>query len=118
MNAESLRHYCLQKKGVMEDLPFSDDALALKVADKMFALIMIGTETSRINLKCDPTLALELRKKHPSISPGYHMNKIHWNTVELDGSLSNEKIFEMIDHSYNLVVKGLKKSDREWVESL
>ena len=118
MNAESLRHYCLQKKGSTEDLPFGDDALVLKVAGKMFALINGDTEIPWINLKCDPAIALELRKKHPSITPGYHMNKIHWNTVILDGSLSDDKIFEMIDHSYELVIKGLKKSDREWVERL
>lgn len=117
MDAESLRYYCLHKKGATEDLPFGDDALVLKVAGKMFALIKIGTEAPRVNLKCDPALALELRRKHPTVTPGYHMNKIHWNTVELDGSLPDEKILEMVDHSYDLVVKGLKKSDREWINT-
>ncbi|NQT74581.1 MAG: MmcQ/YjbR family DNA-binding protein [Chloroflexi bacterium] len=118
MDAESLRYYCLHKKGATEDLPFGDDALVLKVAGKMFALIKIGAEAPWINLKCDPALALELRRKHPTVTPGYHMNKIHWNTVELDGSLPDDKILEMVDYSYDLVVKGLKKSDQEWVKSL
>ncbi len=117
MNAESLRYYCLDKKGATEDLPFGDDALVLKVAGKMFALIKIGAEAPWINLKCDPEIALDLRKKHLSITPGYHMNKLHWNTVELDGSLTDEKILEMVDHSYDLVVKGLQKSDREWINT-
>ncbi len=118
MDPLSLRRYCLQKKGATDDLPFGDDALVIKVANKMFALIMTGNETLSVNLKCDPTLALELRRKYPAITPGYHMNKQHWNTVQLDGNLPDEQILQMVDHSYDLVVKGLKKSDRELLESL
>ncbi len=118
MNPESVRRYCLSKKGATEDLPFGDDVLTVRIAKKMFALIMIGNEEPRVNLKCDPALAIELRRKHPAVIPGYHMNKQHWNTVQLDGSVPEAEIREMIDHSYALVVKGLKKADRLWVEGL
>ncbi|MBT4512963.1 MAG: MmcQ/YjbR family DNA-binding protein [Chloroflexi bacterium] len=118
MDPLSLRRYCLQKKRATDDLPFGEDALVIKVANKMFALIMTGNETPSVNLKCDPALALELRRKYPVITPGYHMNKQHWNTVLLDGNLPEEQILQMVDHSYDLVVKGLKKSDRDLLESL
>ena len=118
MNSASLRDYCLKKKGAREDLPFGDDALVIKVADKMFALIFEEGNIPGINLKCDPALALQLRKEHPSVKPGYHMNKQHWNTVAIDGSIPEKEVLKMIDHSYELVVRGLKKSDREWVQSL
>ena len=94
-------------------MPFGDDALVIKVVNKMFALIKVGNETPSVNLKCDPALAIELRRKYSAITPGYHMNKQHWNTVKLDGSLPEDQILQMADHSYDLVVKGLKKSDRE-----
>ena len=118
MNSESLRRYCLTKKGATEDLPFDADTLVIKVANKMFALIPSEGDIPRINLKCDPALALELRRKYPAVTPGYHMNKQHWNTVRIDGSIPENEIVEMIDHSYGLVVRGLKKSEREWIESL
>ncbi|MBM3133461.1 MAG: MmcQ/YjbR family DNA-binding protein [Chloroflexi bacterium] len=109
MNVESLRSYCLGKEGATEDLPFGADALAIRVADRMFALIKIGRGALSVNLKCDPALAVELRKKYPSVTPGYHMNKTHWNTVALDGSIPDGEIRDMIDHSYEMVLKGLKK---------
>lgn len=90
----------------------------MKVANKMFALIKAGTEIPWVNLKCEPALAIELRKKYPAITPGYHMNKQHWNTVQLDGSLSDEEILGMVDRSYDLVIKGLTKSDRESILNL
>ncbi len=117
MNISELRSYCLSKKGTRDDLPFGEDVLVIKVASKMFALISADGESHRVNLKCDPSLALELRRKYVSVEPGYHMNKQHWNTVHVDGDVLDKEIFEMIDHSYRLVLKGLKKSEREWVES-
>ncbi|MDD5094725.1 MAG: MmcQ/YjbR family DNA-binding protein [Dehalococcoidia bacterium] len=117
MNSASIRTYCLQKKGSAEDLPFGDEVLAIKVAGKMFALIKIREGTTTVNLKCDPALALELRRKYPSVKPGYHMNKQHWNTVEIDGTVPEEEVFKMIDHSYDLVVRGLKRSERDWIKS-
>ena len=118
MNSSALRNYCLSKKGSVEDLPFGDDALVIKVAGKMFALISQEAGVSWINLKCDPALAIHLRQKYPCITPGYHMNKQHWNTVQVDGSLPESEILKMIDHSYDLVTKGLKKADREWLSGL
>ena len=113
MNALSVRGYCLKKKGATEDLPFGEDVLVLRVGSKMFALIKPEGDIARINLKCDPALALELRRKYKSVEPGYHMNKKHWNSVYLDESVPDTEIRKMIDHSYELVVKGLKKADRE-----
>ena len=116
MNELSLRSYCLKKKGATEDLPFGDDVLVIRVASKMFALIKSEDGVFRINLKCDPVLALQLRRKYSSVTPGYHMNKKHWNSVYLDGSIPEEDIMQMVDHSYDLVFKGLKKSERKLIE--
>ncbi len=113
MNIESLRTYCLSKKGTTEGLPFGDDVLVFKVMGKMFALTNLETLPLSVNLKCDPERALALRANHEAVQPGYHMNKKHWNTVYVDGSLSDDELHKMIDHSYALVVKGLKRADRE-----
>src|SRR5271157_1690793 len=108
MNLEEVRQYCLAKKGVTEELPFDDYTLVYKVMGKMFALTnSIGNFS--INLKCDPQLAIELRERFPSVTPGYHMNKQHWNTVLIDGNISSALLCEWIDHSYNLVVRTLSK---------
>lgn len=112
MDLEALRKYCLGKKGVKETFPFDDETLVFKVGSKMFALTNIKAPKLKVNLKCDPILALDLRRDYDSVKPGYHMNKEHWNTVEIDGSLEDEKIKWMIDHSYVLVFKGLKKSEK------
>ena len=112
MDAEGLREYCLSKKEAEESLPFGPDNLVLKVKGKIFAIVPLEPPFS-INLKCDPELAVELREQHDAVQPGYHMNKKHWNTVILDGSLSDKKIREMIDHSYLQVVKSLPKKERE-----
>lgn len=112
MHIERLRTYCLQKKGATEDLPFGDDVLVFKVMGKMFALTNPEGLPLTVNLKCDPARALELRASHEAVQPGYHMNKKHWNTVYLDGSLSDTEICALIDHSYDLVVQGLKRADR------
>ena len=102
MNIESLREYCISKKNVTESFPFGEDTLVFKVNEKIFALVNLDGDLS-INLKCDPALALELRERHPSVTPGYHMNKKHWNTVRIDGSVADTEIFSWIDHSYQRV---------------
>ncbi len=113
MNLDSLRQLMLTKKGATEEQPFGPDVLVFKVMGKMFALIPLEDDPLRINLKCDPDLALTLRDRYKAITPGYHMNKKHWNTVILDNTVPQEEVQGLIDHSYNLVVKGLKKTDRE-----
>jgi predicted DNA-binding protein (MmcQ/YjbR family) len=113
MNLESLNQYLLNKKTTTSSYPFDETTLVFKVVNKLFALIAEDEIPMRINLKCDPEEAQILRGMHQSIIPGYHMNKEHWNTVILDGSLPDELIYKMIDDSYDLVVKGLKKSDRD-----
>jgi predicted DNA-binding protein (MmcQ/YjbR family) len=106
MNIEDFRAYCLQKQEVTEEFPFDEDTLVFKVMGKMFALTNLDGEWS-LSLKCDPEKAIDLREKHHAIKPGYHMNKAHWNTVLMDGSLSENLIRELIDHSYALVVTKL-----------
>ena len=110
---EILREYCGAKQGAEESFPFDDETLVFKVMGKMFALTNINAADLSVNLKCDPDWALILRDHYPAVKGGYHMNKRHWNTVVIDGSIPNVEIWEMIDHSYRLVVKGLKKADRE-----
>ena len=113
MNVEEIREYCLSKKGVSEGFPFNDTALVFKVAGKMFALLDLSEEKRGISLKCDPVLALELRERHPDVTPAYHFNKKHWNGISLRGSLSPDLIKEWIDHSYHIVATGLSKKIRE-----
>lgn len=106
MNIEELREYCLSKKGVTESFPFDETTLVFKVMGKMFALSDTEDEFS-INLKCDPEKAIELREKYPAVQPGYHMNKKHWNTIYIDGSLSDDILKTLIEDSYNLVVNTI-----------
>lgn len=101
-----IRAYCLSKKGTEEGFPFDDTTLVIKVGGKIFILVSLDGDPS-VNLKCDPAWAIELREANPAIMPGYHMNKKHWNTIVLDGSLSKNLIVEMIDHSYDLVFHSL-----------
>lgn len=96
--------YCLSLPGATEDYPFGDGAAVFKVGGKMFALTQPPGQPTRINLKCDPVLAIALRQKYASVQPGYHMNKKHWNTIQLDGSLPDNEVRQQIDHSYGLVV--------------
>ena len=115
MNRQALRSYCNSQIGAEETFPFDETTLVFKVMGKMFALIPLGApedQPARINLKCDPTLAEILRHTYSAVQPGYHMNKRHWNTVICDGSIPDDEITMMIDESYDLVVKGLKKADR------
>lgn len=106
MNIENFREYCLLKTGVTEEFPFDENTLVFKVKGKMFALTNLDGEWS-LSLKCDPEKAIELREQYHAIRPGYHMNKTHWNTVLMDGSLNEKLICELIDHSYALVVNKL-----------
>lgn len=117
MNIEEFRDYCLTKKGVTEGFPFDETTLVFKVMGKMFAAT--GIENfNRVNLKCDPELAIELREQFPEVQPGYHMSKKHWNSIYTDGSLSNDHIYEWIDMSYELVVKGLTKKQKLELEKI
>lgn len=113
--------YCLAKKGVTEHFPFDEDTLVFKVGGKMFALSSLQeweNGTPSVNLKCDPDWGMELRGQYDDIQPGYHMSKIHWNTVKVNGSLPDTFIRELIDHSYDLVFKSLtKKQQLEIAES-
>jgi len=102
MDIESLRDYCIKKKRVTESFPFGDETLVFKAGEKIFALVNLEGDLS-VNLKCDPAYALEIRERYSSVTPGYHMNKKHWNTVMLDGTIPDKEIFSWIDHSYNLV---------------
>ena len=113
MDLEVLRNYCLKKKGVTQYFPFDDETLVFRVGTKMFALTNINKTPITANLKCEPSMADALRRDYDGIKPGYHMNKLHWNTVDLSGSIAEEMIYWMIDTSYELVFKGLKKSEQE-----
>jgi predicted DNA-binding protein (MmcQ/YjbR family) len=117
MNIEEFRDYCLSKKGVTDSFPFDDTTLVMKVLDKMFALSNLEGPLS-INLKCDPEKATELRELYPSVKPGYHMSKIHWNTIEMDGSIDLKTIQSWIDDSYNLVVAKMTKKKQEELKEL
>ena len=104
--------FCLSKKGVTEHFPFDEDTLVFKVGGKMFCLTSLKKWESgdhSINLKCNPEYALELRAQYEAVNPGYHMSKIHWNTVAVDKDLSLKEIVKLIDHSYDLVFKSLTK---------
>lgn len=103
MNIEILREYCISKDNVTESFPFGDDTLVFKAKGKIFVLANLEGDLS-INLKCDPALALELRERYDSVTPGYHMNKKHWNTILVDGSVPDKEILAWVDHSYNLVI--------------
>ncbi|MFK8164854.1 MAG: MmcQ/YjbR family DNA-binding protein [Lewinella sp.] len=110
MMLDELRDYCLAKAAVTEELPFGPDTLVFKVAGKMFALTGLDEVDLRVNLKCDPERSVQLRERHEEIKPGWHMNKKHWNTVYIeDGDLRDELVYELIDHSYELVKSSLTK---------
>lgn len=111
MNIEQYRELCIGFEGVTEDFPFDQETLVFKVYGKMFALASIENFVS-INLKCDPEKAVDLRERYSSVLPGYHMNKKHWNTVLIDGSIPDHLISEWIKDSYDLVLKGIPVSKR------
>jgi predicted DNA-binding protein (MmcQ/YjbR family) len=113
MNLQQLREYCLAKPGVEETTPFGPDTLVFKVAGKMFLLTGFESSPLQFNVKCDPEKAIELRERYTCVQPGYHMNKKHWNTIIVDGSVSIKLVKEWIDDSYALVVEGLSKKEKE-----
>jgi len=116
-NLKHLRTYLLQKTGAVEATPFGPETLVFKVMGKMFILIALEERPLRVTLKCDPDLSLALRAKYQAVIPGYYMNKKHWNTVTLDGTIPDEEILGMINFSYELVVRGLKKVDQQTLEN-
>lgn len=113
MNVEEFRIYCLSKAHVTEEFPFDESTLVFKVAGKMFALTGLNDPEFKVNLKCDPERSAELREQYESIRPGWHMNKLHWNTVHVDGSFSDQFFLELVDHSYDLIVESLPKKIRD-----
>ena len=113
MDLGSFREYCLSKPGATEDTPFGEDVLVFKVGGKVFALAPLDEVPAAANLKCDPDLALELRDRYEQVRAGYHMNKNHWNTVEIDSGIPDTELRKMIDHSYELVLRTLPKVKRE-----
>jgi len=113
MNIETLREYCLSKKAVTEDFPFGETTLVFRVEGKIFLLVALDASPLQFNAKCDPEKAIELREAYDAIQPGYHMNKKHWNTVIIDGSVSTSLLKEMIDDSYKLIVQSLPKKTRD-----
>jgi predicted DNA-binding protein (MmcQ/YjbR family) len=110
MDLAQFRQYCLSKSRATEGTPFGPDVLVFKVGGKMFALAALDEVPTTVNLKCDPDLALELRDRYEQVSPGYHMNKKHWNTVEIQGGIPDAELRKVIDHSYDLVAGSLPKS--------
>jgi len=110
MDLADFREYCMGKPNATEGTPFGETVLVFKVGGKMFALASLAEIPPRVNLKCDPDLALELRDRYAQVRPGYHMNKKHWNTVEIDQGIPNAELRKMIDHSYDLVIKNLPKT--------
>ncbi|MBK9735014.1 MAG: MmcQ/YjbR family DNA-binding protein [Saprospiraceae bacterium] len=109
MHIEDITNYCLSKQEVTHSFPFGGDTLVFKVMGKMFLLTGLESIPASINVKCDPEWAIELRESYEDIIPGYHMSKVHWNTVSIEGSLEDSFIFRLIDHSYDLVVASLPK---------
>ena len=109
MDLAEFREYCLAKPGATEGTPFGPDVLVFKVAGKMFALAALDQVPPTVNLKCDPELALDLRDRYEQVRPGYHMNKKHWNTVEIESGIPDLEVRKMIDHSYELVTNRLPK---------
>ena len=112
MDIEQFRAYALSKPGTSEDFPFDETTLCLRVVGKIFALTGLDREVFTVNLKCDPEYALELREQYPEVQPGWHMNKKHWNTVDFSGGLDAATLRKLVDHSYDQVVKSLKKAER------
>lgn len=109
MTVEEFREHCLTKKGVTEEFPFGEDTMVMKVGGKIFALASVVL-FERISLKAEPEKAIELRERYPAVIPGYHLNKKHWNTVQLDGSVTDKLVKSWIDDSYQLVAAGLPKT--------
>jgi len=113
MDAGALRTWCLERPGAIEDFPFGPVPSVFRVGGKMFALSALDRTPLEVSVKCEPELAVGLRDSYPAIRPGYHLNKRHWNTITLDGSLPDELVCDLIEDSYDLVVSALPKRTRE-----
>jgi len=118
MDSKVLLTYCLNKPGVEETYPFGFDVTVLKLMDKVYALISVRDDQLNLSLKCDPELAEVIRNQYPSITPGYHLNKRHWNTLIIDGSIPDDEIRSQIDHSYALIAKSLSRTQKKALELL
>nr|WP_315134561.1 MmcQ/YjbR family DNA-binding protein [uncultured Flavobacterium sp.] len=121
MNLETYYEYCLSKKGVTEHFPFDEDTLVFKVGGKMFALSSLSQwekGNPSVNLKCDPEYAQELRAQYDAIQPGFHMSKVHWNTIAVNAGVSDQFLKELINHSYELVFKSLTKKLQNEIQEL
>jgi predicted DNA-binding protein (MmcQ/YjbR family) len=116
MDSKKYFTYCLSKMGAFEDYPFGPDVIVIKVAKKMFALLSTRNGVINLSLKCNPELAEILRSEYKSIIPGYHLNKRHWNTLLLDGSIPESEVWSLIDHSYDLIIKSLRSVERQEIE--
>jgi predicted DNA-binding protein (MmcQ/YjbR family) len=113
VDARELQRCCLDRAGAIEDFPFGPATSVFKVGGKMFALSGLGREPLEVSVKCEPELAVELRNSYDAIRPGYHLNKRHWNTITLDGSLADALVCDLIEDSYDLVVSALPRRIRD-----
>jgi len=118
LTLDVIKAYCLAKPGSSAGYPFGEGTLVFKVLDRMFALCSEDEQPLRINLKCDPDDALALRAQYSAIVPGYHMNKRHWNSLIMDGSLPENLVFELIDHSYQLVVTKMSQTKQRKLRAI
>ena len=118
LSLEVIKAYCLAKPGSSAGYPFGEGTLVFKVLDRMYALCSEDEQPLRINLKCDPDDALALRAQYSAIIPGYHMNKKHWNSLIMDGSLQDSLVFELIDHSYQLVISKMSQAKQRKLRSI
>lgn len=109
MNAETLCEYCSSLAGASQTFPFGPETSVFKVAGKIFAISRLAAEPLEVSVKCEPLLAVQLREAHPAIRPGYHLNKQHWNTITLDGSIPDRMVMDMVEDSYDLVVSRLPR---------
>jgi predicted DNA-binding protein (MmcQ/YjbR family) len=116
VNRDDVLRFCASFPGAVEDYPFGDDVAVYKVGGRIFALIMLDGSPGFVNLKCDPALALELRVRHPAVRPGYHANKKHWNSVDLDDTVDAQELQEMIEHSYELVSRTHPHDQRTTID--
>ena len=112
MDAKALRAWCLEQNGAVEEFPFGEQTSVFKVAGKIFALSALAGDPLEVSVKCEPGLALALRDSYPAIRPGYHLNKQHWNTITIDGSMPDQHVRDMIEDSYDLIVSALPKRVR------
>ena len=113
MDQDEVIRTCAAQAGAVEDYPFGDGTAVFKVAGKMFALVPLGAPPGSVSLKCDPDRAVQLRRRHAAITAGYHLNKRHWNTIQLDGTVPGDELAELIGHSYELVVASLPRAERD-----